>query len=169
MLKISIVGAPDVIRRLQERGPEILAALQSKMTELMFKLQSKIVGESIPTFFSPRGQNIARTVRAIPATLEGSTIVGEVAAGGPQTTKVTLKSGREVDYAAVQEKGISHSYEILPFNKKALAFLMDGKQFILKSVIHPPMKARPFMRAELENMESQIVAELQDTFSELSA
>lgn len=133
------------------------------MNALMLELQRKVIGESIPTFFK-RATNIASTVQMVPAHLEGTKIVGAVTAGGPKTTKITLKSGAEVDYAAVQEYGVPHGWEILPFNKKALAFMLDTKFLIRRRVWHPPLDARPFMRSELQNMEGEIIAGLNETF-----
>lgn len=150
----------EFLAKLRSRGPQIITVLTQKMNQLMILLQSKVVGESIPSFFPNGAPNIAASVMFNPATLSGTKITGSVQAGGPKTTKVTLKSGRAVDYAAVQEYGVGHSYQILPFNKKALAFLFDGKQVIVKSVQHPGLMPRPFMRGELQNMEEYIVAEL---------
>ena len=164
MISIHIVAMPTAFEKLQSGMPQIIERLKRKMTLLMLQLQSRIVGESIPAFFPNGAPNIAGSVRAIPAELEGTIIHGEVQAGGPRTTKVTLKSGAQVDYAAVQHEGIAHSYEIRPFNKKALAFLLDGKQVITKLVHHTGLQPRPYMTSELQNMESQIVEELQQEF-----
>jgi hypothetical protein len=165
MISISIKNEPAVMARLRERGPFIVEALTIKMNELMIRLQSKVVGESIPSFFKV-APNIAASVQFNPAHVEGEKIIGTVQAGGPRTTKVTLKSGAEVDYAAVQEYGVPHGWEIAPFNKRALAFLLDGKQMIRRRVWHPPLEARPFMRSELEAMTPEIISGLQSTFKE---
>jgi hypothetical protein len=165
VISVKIISTPEAIIRMRERGPLIIQALIRKMDELMIRLQQKITGESIPTFFKA-APNIASTVQFIPAHIEGTKIIGQVQAGGPRTTKITLKSGAEVDYAAVQEYGVDHGWEILPFNKRALAFVLDGKLLIRKSVWHPPLEARPFMRSELANMEGMIAAELQAAFLE---
>lgn len=165
MILVKIISKPEALVRLRERGPLIIQALTMKMNELMLRLQAKIVGESIPAFFKA-APNISASVQMIPAHVEGTMIVGAVQAGGPKTTKITLKSGAEVDYAAVQEFGVDHGWEILPYTKKALAFMLDGKQLIRRRVWHPPLEARPFMRSELQNMEGEIVAELETAFKE---
>lgn len=162
---VKIVSTPEALIRLRSQGPRIVEALTRKMNELMIRLQSKVIGESIPTFFKA-APNIASTVQMVPAHLEGRLLTGSVQAGGPRTTKITLKSGKEVDYAAVQEYGVDHGWEILPFNKQALRFFIDGKQFIRRRVWHPPLTARPFMRSELQNMEGEIVAGLETAFRE---
>ena len=165
MFRIRIVSTPDAIERLRTKGPQIIEALMQKMNLLMLMLQSKIVGETIPAFFENGAPNIAATVRTEPARLEGNIIRGSVNAGGPRTTKVTLKSGALVDYAAVQELGIYHSYTIEPFNKKALAFLLDGKRVIVRSVTHPGLKERPYMRYGLQESADAIISGLQDEFN----
>jgi hypothetical protein len=169
MISVKIIAKPEAMERLRAGGPRILAAITLKMDMLMDMLRNKIVQESIPTFFPNGGANIANlknSVNKTPAHIEGSAIVGWVDAGGAKTSKRTLKSGERVDWAIVQEYGVDHGWEILPFNKKALAFMMNGKQAIYARVFHPPLEARPFMRSELQNMEPQIIAELQQAFKE---
>ena len=164
MISLRIISTPANLS--PEKVPVILTTLTQKMTSLMIRLQSRIVGESIPTFFTNGAPNIAATVRAIPAVLDGTVIHGEVQAGGPRTTKRTLRSGAEVDYAAVQEYGGRAAYDIIPFSKKALAFMVQGQRVVVKIVHHPPLEARPYMRSELQNSETQIVAELQAALGE---
>ena len=169
MFTIRIVSTPENIDRLRERGPGIIAALTERMTVEMFKLQSEIVGTEIPKYFPNGAPNITATVRANPAELDGSVIRGSVEAGGPRTTKITLKSGAEVDYAAVQHQGISHSFEILPFNKKVLSFIVDGNRVFARKVVHPGLKPRPFMTDGLAAQREQIISGLQETFNEMMA
>ena len=165
MISVKIISTPEAITRLRERGPQIVEALMQKMNVLMGALAAKVTGETIPQMFKT-DQRIGSTVVSQQAHLEGTKIVGYVAAGGPLTTKITLKSGAEVDYAQVQEYGVDHGWEILPFNKQALAFLLDGKQLIRRRVFHPPLEARPFMRTALEEMTPEIIAGLESTFKE---
>lgn len=179
MFTIRIVSTPENIDRLRERGDSIVDAITERMTLEMFKLQSEIVGTELPNFFPNGAPNIASTVRANPAELQGTVIVGSVEAGGPRTTKTTLKSGALVDYAAVQHEGINHSYEILPFNKKALAFELGGAQLnlfleggnkvVVRRVMHPGLRPRPFMTSGLEAMREEIISGLQEAFAEAMA
>lgn len=167
MISLKIISTPAALTRLRESGGSLLiAALTRKMNELMIRLQQKVVGDTIPRFFSA-APNIASSVQFIPSILEGTKIVGGVTAGGPRTTTITKKSGAEVDYAAVQEYGVSHSYEILPIEKRALRFLMDSKPIFAARVLHPPLEARPYMRTALEEFGPDIVAGLNDTFVEV--
>lgn len=170
MFRIKFVSSPENIERIAAAGSaRLMEALTTKMNLLMFKLQSKIVGETIPAFFERGAPNIAASVRAIPATTNGTTIRGNVEAGGPKTTKTVLHSGAEVDYAAVQEAGIPHSFRILPFNKRALAFLLNEKLVIVKAVTHPGLKERPYMRYGLQEMETEIIEGFSKTLAEILA
>lgn len=159
------------------------------MTLLMFKVQSKIVGEEIPAFFPNGAPNIAATVRAIPAEVDGTVIRGAVEAGGPRTTKETLggpHAGEPVDYAAVQEEGVAHSWKIQPVQfssawavsqksralsvsglPKALAFVLNGKLLIVRSVTIPGLKERPYMRKGLADMEAEITESLNQELSRM--
>lgn len=166
MISIRIISTPAALAKLQAGAPDLVARLQQRMTLAMFKLQSRIVGETIPEMFPNGAPNIAATVRANPAELEGAVIRGSVEAGGPRTTKRTLKSGAVVDYAAVQEFGISHSFEILPFNARALRFLMEGKVVFAKRVTHPGLEPRPYMRQSLEAAAPSITEDLQQAINE---
>jgi hypothetical protein len=166
MISVKINSMPEALKRLQERGPLILDSLTQKMNELMVRLQSKVQGEAIPKFFKT-DVHLGASVRVEPAMLQGAVITGFVDAGGvSETKKITLKSGAEVDYAVVQEYGVPHGWTIEPFSKKALAFMLDGKQMIRKKVFHPPLDARPFMRSSLEGMSAEITEGLQSTFTE---
>jgi hypothetical protein len=159
MLVARISVNPAVAR---EHGEEIVERLMRKMTALMFEMASRIVGESIPEFFPHGAQKIAREIRAVPAELEGTNIVGQVLGGGEETTKRTKKSGAIVDYARVQELGAEGPWTIEPFPpRKALAFMVGGKMVVVRRVTHPGLEARPYMRSELRNMESKIIADLQ--------
>lgn len=187
MFRLKLNSTSGVIERLRTSGPQIVQAVTVKMNLLMFKLQSKIVGEKIPTFFPNGAPNIAAEVRAIPATIQGTVIHGEVEAGGPATTKEIKggpQAGQLVDYAAVQEIGVAHPWKIQPVAMssawaisqkvrvhsvsglpQALSFLLNGKQIIVRSVTHPGLRERPFMRSGLADMEAQIIAELSETLS----
>jgi hypothetical protein len=181
VIRVRLISTPDVITRLQKDLPGLIEGLVQRMNLIIFKLTSKIVGEKIPEFFPNGAPNIAATVRAIPATIQGTTISGAVEAGGPRTTKETqggLNAGVLVDYAAIQEMGVAHAWKIEPvfFSQawaltqkkramagtmpKALAFIYHGQLMIRRSVIHPGLVERPYMRTALQESEAQIVADL---------
>ena len=166
MISIKILSKPAAIEKLKQRGPAIIEALTAKMSELMSRLQSKIVTEKLPAMFKA-SPNIAASIQAQPTTIQGTKILGTVKGGGiPAVQHTTLRSGVTYDIAVLQEGGVPHGWEILPFTKKALAFQLDGKQFILRRVFHPPLVSRPFMRESLHEMEAQITSELKTALQE---
>ena len=59
-----------------------------------------------------------------------------------------------VEYASVVEYGVKREYKIRVKNKQVLS---DGKVFFGKEVIHPPIKAQPFMRPALYNNKDKIL------------
>lgn len=189
MIKLTITGGPELAATLREKGPAIIERLRIEMTSLMIQLQSQILTVELPRYFPDGAPNIAGEVRVIPTTVEGTLIHGEVQAGGARTTKETLggpNAGRPVDYAAVQEEGVAHGWEIQPVlygiaqavsqrNRaiaglpRALAFVVGGRTVIVRRVWHPPLVPRPFMQSGLEDMETKIIADLKAAISEAIA
>lgn len=51
-----------------------------------------------------------------------------------------------VNYAAPVHEGSNGPYPIVPKRKKALKFKVGGQTIIVKKVIHPGNKPRPFLR-----------------------
>ena len=141
---------------LQQRGPRIIAALVRKMNQLVFRLQAKIVNEKLAgQVLHHRTGTLASSIRAIPTQVEGAALVAKVEGGGGPAF-----------YGKFHEFGTTDWYTIRPINKKALAFMMGGKQVIVRSVYHPPIKERSFMRSSLAEMREQIQTELQETITE---
>ena len=186
LLKLNLETITDSMRA---KGPRIIESLTAQMTRSMIEVQSHIVNETLEQFFEGGGKTIAPTIRAYPAVFDGTKIHGEVQGGGPETTKETLggpNAGTAVDYAVVQEEGVDHSWEInpvlygiaystLPAVKDraklgagasggglplALAFQVGGETVIVRRVIHPPLRARPFMLAGITDMEPKIINDL---------
>jgi hypothetical protein len=105
------------------------------------------------------------SVHVLAAALDGDTITAYVEAGGP-----------DAPYLVVQEYGGRAAYDILPVNKKALAFPGGafnpetisfskasalGEMVIVKRVHHPPLPERSFARTTVDEMRSEIVAMLE--------
>ena len=170
--------------------------MKERMTTEMISLQSHIVEETIPQFFDS-SEHLAATVRTIPTSMAGTVIHGEVQAGGPATTKETMggpNAGQTVDYAAIQEEGVAHGWEINPILfasaqsilttarkgsvkqralagtlPRALSFEIGGRRVVVRRVFHPPLRPRPFMLAGLQDMESKIIFDLEQTLKEVIA
>lgn len=183
MFVVKLITEPHVIEKMRTEGPSLIAAIQKQMTLSMFKVQSNVIGVQIPKFFPRGAPNIAASVRVFPAELEGTKLIAFVQAGGPRTTKETLggpRAGQLVDYAAVQEMGAPHPWKIEPVLysiawalstksratsgglPKALAFKMGGNMILRRSVMHPGLIARPFLREALTEMKEQIVTDMRE-------
>jgi len=60
--------------------------------------------------------------------------------------RVVARVFTRVNYAAPVHEGSNGPYPIVPRRKKALKFKIGGQTIIVKKVIHPGVKARPFLR-----------------------
>lgn len=99
----------------------------------------------------------ARVVRRIAnRVLNRSKVLTPVDTGNLRSSqRLTLRTTRrrvvarvftKVNYAAPVHEGSQGPYPIVPKRKKALRFKVGGKTIIVKKVIHPGVKARPFLR-----------------------
>jgi hypothetical protein len=162
MLSLSFGGTDkQVLESLRLKFPRILEALRVKMDALNIALQAKIVGQKLSgQVLQHRTGKLGNSIRVIPAKIQGqSSIIGSVeGAGGPAF------------YGRFHEFGTSRSYTIVPVNKKALAFALGGgKELIVKSVLHPPIKERSFLRSSQKEMQAQIISGLQDALNKVIA
>lgn len=160
MLNISFEGTDQrVIQALEQKGPRLVEVLMGKLTELMLQLKTYIVEQKLSgQVLSRRSGVLSGSIRAIPATLEGTKIVGAVEGGGGPAF-----------YAAVHEYGGSAPYQIIATRARALAFVMGGKQVFANSVTHPPAIARPFMSTSLAENAATIEAELRAAVDQVVA
>lgn len=141
---------------LEARMPRILQLLVAKLDSLSIRLQQKIVTEKMSgQVLHHRSGGAIRSIRVIPATLTTDGVAGGVQGGG-----------ETAPYLIIQEKGGTRTYDIFPVNKKALAFMFQGKQIFAKHVVHPPLPARPVMAPSLEEMKPTIVTEIQQTINQ---
>jgi hypothetical protein len=159
MLKFSFNNSDvRLVENLRAKGPQIIQAVTRKMDELMLWLQAKIVGEKLQgQVLQHRTGKLAASIRAIPATVEGTSVVGAVeGAGGPAF------------YGRFLEEG-SAPHEIVPVNKAALAFILNGKQVFFKRVHHPGTQAYRFMEKSQEEMRAAMFAGLTESvYAELA-
>ena len=158
-MKVSFEGSDQrFVQFLRSRLPTIKTALTERMQALMISLQAHIVADKLSgQVLHHRTGHLIDSVRLEPpqATVEGQMVVGGVQSGGAIAT-----------YAKIHEYGTTDSYEIVPSTKKALAFLVNGRQVVVKRVLHPPFPERSFMRSSLEDMRQTIVAGLQSAINE---
>lgn len=159
---LRIFFANDSANRLTAtvRGlvPRIVEAIRKRLDEVDAKLQRKIQTEKLRggNPLHQRTGKLINSIRMIPAQVAGSKVAGYVeGAGGPAW------------YGRLHEYGTDRAYEIVPVNKKALAFMLNGKQVFAKRVQHQGFPERSFMRSSLAEMQEQIKSELQEAVNEV--
>jgi hypothetical protein len=130
-------------------------ALVDAINEVSKKLQARILSRlDSPASASHRKKGwLANSVRVIPATASGSTVIGGVEG-----------AGGDAWYGRLFEDGTSRTYEIATSSKKALMFEMAGQQVFFQRVMHPPFDPTrlAFMHPVFEEMQEEIRAEIQE-------
>jgi hypothetical protein len=161
MLSLTFNGTDQAFTQsVRAKYPAVLASLVTNLNAVDFLLQGHIQqfhlsGPTGPTSLSARTGAGRNSVRVIPAKIEAEAIVGGVQAGGGAQW-----------YMRLQNEGVPHAWTILPKNKKALSFMMNGNRVVVKSVVHPPLPARHFMETSQAEMQETIVARLQKAVTE---
>jgi hypothetical protein len=141
-----------VAAAIRAKGPDIVDALRARMDAVTIALQGKIVTTKLSgQVLQHRSGKLAGSIRAIPATVSGSTIEGAVEGGGGPAF-----------YGRFHEYGVDHSWEITATRAKALAFEIAGNLVFAKRVTHPGLQERSFMRSTLAESSNQITASFRD-------
>lgn len=146
---------------LEGKGPLILNAVRIKMNSLLIQLQAKIVGEKLQgQVLQHRTGNLQRSIVLSPAS--GAVIVGNEVIGS------VIGATPPAQYGMVHEYGGESSYDITANGAKALRWFAEGgaKRFA-KTVQHPQMPERSFMRSSLEEMRATIVQQIQGAVVEV--
>lgn len=143
------VDSGRVVARFERITAGMRGSLSRAVTAATIELQgyirsSKLHGQVL----NSRTGNLSRAVTAFPAVDDGTRIVGRVAVD------------RSAPYGRFQEEGVGHPWVIEPRNAKALRFVAGGKVVFAKRVMHPGLKARPFMSTSLEEKREAILARL---------
>lgn len=159
MIKI-IVNADAFGDALQEKYTALSSRLLSVINDLSVKLQARILNRpGTPVSADHRRKGwLANSVRAIPATAEGSTITGGTEAAGGAAW-----------YGRLFEEGTFTAYPIVATNTKALRFELGGQAVFVRSVVHPafnPMKLG-FMRPAFDEMEPEMVDKITAAVNEV--
>lgn len=119
---------------LKEKFPLILDLVRNKMDQLDLQLQQKIQNEKLQgQVLEHRTGKLVGSIRFIKAKVDGEVVEGGVeGAGGPAF------------YGRYQNYGTEREYEIVPRNKKALAFIPSGGKMIVpmnKAMIRQTIRA----------------------------
>lgn len=151
---------PKLLQRVTSRSARIQQALISKINNLNTRLQMRIQQEKLMgQVLQYHSGKLFRSVEVVPATASGYRVVGGVQAGsGPAY------------YARYLERGVPHDW-IIPkevLDSKILRFL--GKTAITlyrRTVTHPELKARSFMRSAQAEMRDIFAEEIAATMRDL--
>lgn len=185
MIRVTLNGTDERLQSyLRRRSPFILQYVKKSIDEADLKLQRYIVGQKLQgQVLHQRTGKGASSVRVIPASTQGNAMVGGVQAGGGPAF-----------YLFFHEHGTESAYKIVPKNRQALAFFPQGLSnvqggrsimrglgrgrmgsaakfgaaggVVVKSVMHPPIKERSFMRTSLKEMRDEIVAMIKAALAE---
>lgn len=124
MLKAELTNAEAVKRQLAAKGNAIQEVLAKKINLWMLKLQAKLQGNL--------AAGIGLKSRKGMAGLAGSIRIAQEAVPGPAMQAELQAAGGTTWYGKMWE--LTGHREIVPVNKKAMHFLMNGKEVFTKRV-----------------------------------
>jgi hypothetical protein len=131
---------------MYKKGPTLLVLLREKLEIQMIQLQAYIQGQKLSgQVLHQRTGRLKGSVREIPPIIDGARLIGAVEAGSDL-----------LFYGKVHEYGSKGPYAIVPTTKKALRFMLGGKEVFFRRVMHPALPERSFMRSSLEELTPQI-------------
>ena len=122
------------------------ASLENRMSQLMDKLRQKIVGEKLAgEYLNRRSGRLADSFGPPAIDRSGdSVITGDIQG-----------AGGDASYGQIYERGGTSAYLIRPVNKKALMFMIAGKEQFAHLILHPPAKQRAFLTSAIDDMEEE--------------
>lgn len=143
----------DFLReQLTAKATRLHEVLYTKVQALTFMLQTKVIGKLSNDVLHVRTGVLRGSVNAN-TTTDGSKITGNVSSsGGPAW------------YGRLHEFGVPHAWEIVATKSRALRFQMgvkaNARAAFARSVVHPPLPQRSFMRSTLEENREEITQAL---------
>ena len=174
-----------VVAWLQLKGPKIIKAIATRLTLLMLKLQQHIVRDKLSgQVLHRRTGKLAGSIVAYPAEVSGTTLIGRVeGAGGVAWYGRVHEYGGTHDYdiypvnkkalaffpqgyANVEGgrqvlRGMKQTTNLTRKSKAIMEFSAQGG-IVVRSVHHPALPMRAFMRPSQYEMEPTIISELQN-------
>jgi hypothetical protein len=145
-IRFNLKGDYDLILRLRRLPGRMMEVLRVKLDALTNKTAGDIVADKLSgQILHHRTGNLAASVHATPTVIEGNTIRGGIEAAGGSAF-----------YGKIHEFGTAGmGWEIRSVKARALAFQTGGTKVFAKSVFHPPLPPRAFMKPtalELQEM-----------------
>ena len=155
MISIKLVDT-EVIAKFERLPAELHAAVEAKFATLIEMVRAKVEDNLSGAVLQTKSGALLGALQSGVSSAGSGTMVGFV--------EIEPGSKAEV-YGKAHEYGGKDYYEIVPVNKKALAFEVDGKKIITDYVFHPPAQERSFMRSALAEMMPTIIAEMEETIA----
>ena len=137
---------PD--RLFTKLSPKIKAALRESMNDELKALRDYVIETKLSgQMLNRRTGKLQESVKVSPARIEGNEIlVGSVTAGG-----------ETAPYARIFQNRSSRPYDILPAQKRALSFILNGVPVVYSKVRHPGAKYAPFLRLSLRERQTYML------------
>lgn len=151
-LDFSSAKLGELREQLATKATRLQEVLFTRVQMLTYMLQSKVVAKLTNQVLHVRTGVLRGSVNAN-TTTDGSKITGTVSSsGGPAA------------YGKLHEFGVPHAWEIVATKSRALRFQMgvkaNARAVFARSVVHPPLPQRSFMRATPEENREEITQAL---------
>ncbi|MBF6560539.1 MAG: HK97 gp10 family phage protein [Candidatus Binataceae bacterium] len=145
MITVELIGDRALIARLDAIPTRERHELARAVTKLALKLQRKVQRKLSGQVLKVRTGTLRSSINTETRTSE---------------SEVTATVGTNVKYGRFQEFGVSHAWLIEARNARSLRFEIGGRTIFRRSVRHPPLPERSFLRSALAEMRPQIEAGL---------
>ena len=141
-LNINVYGHREFAQKLKHEAAGLPSALVLGMRKLMEDVRDTSRDKYLTGPRPKRLGVVSGTLRAtlrIDAFERGKKIIG------------VIGTGKEAPYGQYHEEGRRGKWPIPAKKAKALSFIVGGQRKFYKSVEHPGIKARPFLRPAIED------------------
>jgi hypothetical protein len=149
-MTIHVFGKDELVakfKRIVDTMPQMLGqTMNIQMIRLAdYVRASKLSGNPLHR----RSGTLSRAVHGS-SKVDGTTVIGSVGVTG-------------VPYAVIWEKTGSKAHDVFPVEKKALHFVINGKDIFAMKVHIPAQAPRPFLKPSLDEKRADIVAAIRAT------
>jgi phage gpG-like protein len=151
MITIQLIGDRELAARLDAMPGRVRDGLARAVTRLGLDLQRKVQREKLT------GQVLKVRTGSL-----RSSINTEIS---QSTDEVSASVGTNIRYGRVHEYGVDHPW-LIEAKGRALRFEIAGRVIFRRSVRHPPLPERSFLRSALADMRPQIEAGLRDAVAQ---
>jgi phage gpG-like protein len=152
MITMQIIGARELVARLDAMPGRVKDGLARAVARLGLELQRKVQAEKLT------GQVLKVRTGSLRSSI--NTEISEAA------EEVAASVGTNIRYARIHEYGVDHPWLIEAKAAKALRFEIGGRTVFARSVRHPPLPERSFLRSALREMQPKIEAGLREAVAQ---